>query len=72
MQKQTLMALSQAIKDAKAGIPTGMLCYSNTVRKDIAYRAKRALRRHPGARKLINPITVPLNRRQGRVKGMYR
>jgi len=61
MQRETIEATVQAIEAARKGTPTTMLCFSQTVAKDIRYRAKRALRRIPGARQLVRTHVPPRN-----------
>ena len=63
MQRETIEATAQAIRAAKRGTPTTMLCFSRTVQKDIAYRVKRGLRRTQGAHRLVRTIVPPHQRK---------
>ena len=59
MQNETKTAITEAIRRAKRGDPTGMICHSKHVATDVEYRVKRALRRSPGVHQLVRVSVMP-------------
>lgn len=58
MQRETREAVAAAIQAAKEGRETTVLVRSKSLRKDIAYQVRRALRRMPGACRLVHVSEV--------------
>ncbi len=58
MQPDTKRAVEDAITRARMGEPTMLPVFSRSLRKDVDAMTKRALRRTPGAWKLVRAIEV--------------